>query len=204
MLSNDNSSMAFNDFSEMPQFPYRIIEAMLMDNSIQVENFWKLLKYSTIDCLNNPNLTLKEKKDLIWTGQTMENNYSVFLKPLVGSSTDSAESQTQLRLFRYNTSPSTQLEAIICFEADFITNEKTCLVYDENGILVEKTDLMESYFLNFMNGRDIKIGSGYFTFNRELSRSCNSQLSISNSKSFFGRSLVMGLLYMNCAQGGAC
>ena len=81
--------------------------------------------------------------------------------------------------------------------------EKTSLVY-QNGLLCERTDLMESMFLDIMNGRDIDIGSGMVTFDRELSRSCNSQLNIGNSKSFYGRSLVMALQFISGESGGLC
>ena len=83
------------------------------------------------------------------------------------------------------------------------TNEKTCLVY-QDGILCERTDVMESLFLDVMNGRDIEIGSGVVMFDRELSRSCNSQLNIGNSKSFYGRSLVMALQFISGESGGLC
>ena len=59
-------------------------------------------------------------------------------------------------------------------------------------------------FLDIMNGRDIDIGSGMITFDRELSRSCNSQLNIGNSKSFYGRSLVMALQFISGESGGLC
>ena len=203
MLANGNNTMAFNNFYEMPDFPYRIIEVLLKDNSQETEDFWKLLKYADQDALSKPNLTLKERKALVWTGDSIEQKYNVFLKPLIGSSLDTAEAQTQLRLYRYNTMPTNQYEAIICFEADFITNEKTSLVR-RNKILCERTDLMESLFLSIMNGRDIKIGSGVFQFNRELSRRCNSQLNIGNSKTFYGRSLILGLLFVNGSTGDGC
>lgn len=203
MLANGNNTMAFNNFYEMPDFPYRIIEVLLKDNSQETEDFWKLLKYADQDALSKPNLTLKERKALVWTGDSIEQRYNVFLKPLIGSSLDTAEAQTQLRLYRYNTMPTNQYEAIICFEADFITNEKTCLVY-QDGILCERTDLMETMFLDIINGRDIGIGSGVLTFNREMSRSCSSQLSIGNSKTFFGRSLVFALDFVDGQTGGLC
>ena len=203
MLSNGNSTMAFNNFNEMPDFPYKIIEVLLKDNSQDSEDFWKLLKYADQNALSKPNLTLKEKQKIVWTGDSLEQNYNVFLKPLIGSSLDTAEAQTQLRLYRYNTVPTDQYKAVICFEADFITNEKTSLVR-RNKILCERTDLMESLFLSIMNGRDIKIGSGVFQFNRELSRSCNSQLNIGNSKSFYGRSLILGLLFVSGDSGVGC
>ena len=203
MLANGNNYMAFNDFAEMPQIPYKIVTTLLTETSKEAENFWKLLKYTEQDALEKDNLTYEEKFALIWRGDSIEQNYNVFLKPLVGSSLDTAEAQTQLRVFRYTTMPTNQYEAIISFEVDFITHEKTALVY-QDGLLCERTDLMESLFLNIMNGRDIEIGSGIITFNREFSRSCNSQLNIGNSKSFYGRSLVMALNFANGESGGQC
>ena len=203
MLANEDNYMGFNNFSEMPDFPYKIIEVLLTDTSQDAEDFWKLLKYTEVNALKQKNLTLKEKKAMIWQGESIEQNFNVFLKPLIGSAMDSAEAQTQLRLYRYNTIPTTQFEAIVCFEADFVTNEKTSLVR-RNKILCERTDVMEALFLSVMNGRDIEIGSGVFQFNRELSRSCNSQLNIGNSKSFYGRSLILALQFVGADNGGGC
>ena len=203
MLANENNYMSFNNFSVMPVFPYKIIEVLLTDTSQDAEDFWKLLKYTEVNALKQKNLTLKEKKAMIWQGESIEQNFNVFLKPLIGSAMDSAEAQTQLRLYRYNTVPTTQFEAIVCFEADFVTNEKTSLVR-RNKILCERTDVMEALFLSVMNGRDIEIGSGVFQFNRELSRSCNSQLNIGNSKSFYGRSLILALQFVGADSGGGC
>ena len=203
MLANGNSSMAFNNYKEMPQLPYKVIATLLTEESQSAEDFWKLLKYADVEALSKPNLTYEEKVALIWRGDSIEQNYNVFLKPLVGSSMDDAEAQIQLRVFRYTTQPVTRFEAVMTIEADFITNEKTCLVY-QDGLLCERTDLMESLFLDVMNGRDIEIGSGVVMFDRELSRSCNSQLNIGNSKSFYGRSLVMALEFISGESGGLC
>ena len=203
MLSNGNKYQAYTSFKEVPQFPYKIIEVFLTSDEEMVEKFWKLLKYVDVDALEKPNLTYEEKIDMIWNGDSVEQKYNIFLKPLIGSSLDTAEAQTQLRLYRYTISPNTRLEAVIAFEADFITNEKTCLVY-QDGILCERTDLMETMFLDIINGRDIGIGNGVLTFNREMSRSCSSQLNIGNSKTFFGRSLVFALNFVDGQTGGLC
>ena len=203
MLSNGNSSMAFNDFSEMPYIPYKMLEALLTEESQVAQDFWKLLKYADVDALDKDNLTYDDKVELIWRGESLEQNFNVFLKPLIGSSLDTAEAQTQLRIFRFTSMPTNQFEAVLTIEADFITNEKTALVY-QNGMLCERTDLMESMFLNIFNGRDIGVGSGFVTFNREFSRSCNSQLNIGNSKSFYGRSLVLAINFASGESGGLC
>lgn len=203
MLGNGNTSQAFVSYKEVPQFPYRIIEALLENKNEQIEDFWKLLKYADADALDRPNLTYDEKLALVWSGDSIEQKYAIFLKPMVGSAMDTAEAQTQMRLYRFTISPNSPYDSIICFEADFITNDKTCLVY-KDGILCERTDLMESIFLDIMNGRDIKIGTGYVQFNKELSRTCNSTLTIGNSKTFYGRSLIFALEFVGAESGGEC
>lgn len=73
-----------------------------------------------------------------------------------------------------------------------------------NDMICDRTDVLEALFLKVMNGRDIGIGSNVIQFNREISRSCNSQQNIGNSKSFYGRSLIMALTFNNCEVGECC
>lgn len=203
MLSNDNY-ISTNSFKDMAKIPYKIIDDLINNQSDDAEMLWKLLKYSNVDALSKENLTKKEKRDLIWMGQDKEQDFSVFLKPLIGSALNSDVSQTQIRLYRQTTMPSSSLDSIICFEVDLITNEKSCYAYDVDEVLCERTDLMESLFLSVFNNRDIGIGSGYLSYDRTLSRSCNSQLNISNSKNFYGRSLILALKYMVLDKGSEC
>lgn len=124
MLANGNKTDGFNSFAELPLIPYKILEELVYDNSKTVEDFWKLIKYTTADALDKPNLTEEEKENMIWRGETLEQDYNIFLKPLISSSLDTSEAQTQIRLYRYNNLPIDRYEAIVCFEIDVITNEK--------------------------------------------------------------------------------
>lgn len=72
------------------------------------------------------------------------------------------------------------------------------------GMLCEKVDLLESLILDVLNGRDLGIGSGVLEYNREMARACQSLMSISNSKTIYGRSLVLALRYMSGESGGFC
>lgn len=42
MLANENNYMAFNNFSEIPDFPYKIIEVLLTDTSQDAEDFLEI------------------------------------------------------------------------------------------------------------------------------------------------------------------
>lgn len=193
-MNNNNTDIKFNDFTNQPLIPYKILEALLKSNSDSANNLFKLLKYNDIDCLSKPNLTLKEKKALIWRGQDIENNYNIFVKPLVSSSLVDSESQSQMRIYRYSTYPENKIDATISIQLVFLTNDKASLV-DVDGILCERTDVMESEFLNVINGRDIQIGTGYISFDRQVIRQNTSQINISNSRSVYGRSLLISLKY---------
>lgn len=195
-MNNDNKDIKYNDFKNQPLIPYKILEALLTNTSESANRLFKLLKYNDIDCLSKPNLTLREKKSLIWRGQDIEQNYNIFVKPLIGSSLVDSESQSQMRIYRYSTYPTNKIEATISIQMIFLTNEKSSLV-EVDGILCERTDVMESEFLNIINGRDISIGSGYITFDREVIRSSTSQINVSNSRSVYGRSLLIALKYTN-------
>jgi len=63
---------------------------------------------------------------------------------------------------------------------------------------------MEAYLLDCLNGSDNGIGSSFLEFNRMMSSSSKSIISINNSKSIYGRSFLMGLRYMNPKSGGGC
>lgn len=201
MLNNGENLIAYNDYSNVPYIPYKILEVLLTEDSVEVNKIWKLLKYTTTDCLSKNNLTDEEKDDMIWRGESLEQDFNIFLKPLISSSLDTSESQTQMRLYRYNTMPTTKFDSTILFEIDFVTNEKTCLVYDQ-GMLCERADLLVNTFLQIFNGRDI--GVGILSYDRELSRSCQDLLSLSNSKSLFGRSLILALRYIAGDVGVSC
>lgn len=195
MIANGNNN-AINNFEKISLIPNQIVMALIEDTSEEAENFWKLLCYSRPDAINQPNLTEDEKIATIWDGDSMENNYHIFYKPLIGSALDTGDAQTQLRLYRIGTNPTSQYEALINFQITLLTNEKESMVRYK-GMVVERTDLMESLFLSVINGRDLGVGVGEIKFDKELSKTCASSLGINNAKTFYGRTLVMGLRFMS-------
>lgn len=205
MTPNGNNNISVNNFNSAPFIPSRIVDALISSKAIEAENLFKCLKYSDYDCLDKPNLTMKEKRDMIWSPKrkdwTHEENFNIFLKPLVGNSLDSSEQQTQLRIYESNIMPMTVYQSVFSFAFDFITEEKTSQIFVD-GIIVERTSFMQSCVLSVMNGRDIGIGVNYFQFSKDFNRYSGSMLNISNSKSFYGRTLIMGLSYSNIVEGG--
>lgn len=187
---------SFNNFSDMPQIPYKILIHLIQNN----ENIFKLLKYNTSDALSKPNLTIAEKMALLYIDGDKENEYNIFLKPLIGD--EIIKGSSQLRLYKATMQPTDHLTALLNYEFDIICGERIGLVYDENDIPCTRIDLIEKELLNELNGFDA-FGVGYFQFNKDLSRSCSEQLRLSNSKTFYGASLILAVNY-STIKGDVC
>ncbi len=188
---------SFNNFSSMPQIPYKILLCLVQNN----EKIFKLLKYNTEDALSKPNLTIAEKMALLYKDEGKENEFNIFLKPLVGD--EIIENCCQLRLFKMSMQPTDHLSSVINYEFDIICGYKTSLVLDEDDIPCSRIDLIERELINELNGLDA-FGVGYFQFNKGLSRSCSEQIGISNSKTFFGASLILAVNYSQIDDGDIC
>lgn len=196
-MNNGNTMLGYNPFRDIAKVPYKILEALMTDTSPTAEAIWKLLRYDDVDALKKDPLTLAQKRAIIHNGKDKEQDYNVFLKPMVGDSLVDGASQVQLRLYRSELAPSDRYEAIACFTFDFLINDKSYLVEDVwSGILMERSDLLEELFLNLMNGRDLCVGSSYFEFNRELSRSCRSSILAGNNKTFYMRSITLATRFI--------
>lgn len=202
----ENPSIA--SFKSMPLIPYVIIEKLAEDESVDANNIWKLLKYTTTDALKKDDLTYEEKMNMVWTpdkeNSTQQNLFNIFLKPLVSSSLNTDESQSQLKIFRYKTTALDQMTSILLYEFDLLVNEVSCMVFDLEGRLLERTDVLESLLLEVLNGLDLGVGSSFLTFTRMQGGQCESLLNISNSKSLYGRSFLLALRYHDSSKGGAC
>ncbi len=208
-MDGQTVSTRYASFIPTTRVPYLIIYTLAMSESPIAENLWKLLKYTTVDTLSQPNLTFEEKMALVWTPEKVTStvtqaDFNVFLKPLVADALSTDYSQTQLRIFRYKTTARSQYESILLYEFDVIVNEATSLVYNENYEMVEKTDLMEAYLIELLNMLDLGVGVNYLRFDRLQGGQCESIQNINNSKSLYGRSFLLALRYYDNSLGGGC
>lgn len=198
----------YASFLKMPKIPNSILERLAFSQSDYAEGFWKLLKYSDIEALDKPNLTFEEKLDLVFSPDKLinsrtEDTFNVFLKPLVASSLSDAKSQTQLRFYRVKTVPRNQYEGVYIYELDLYTNETACMVRLDN-IMCEKLDVMEAFLLEELQMLDTGVGINLLRFDRLPSASCESTLSINDSKAIYGRKFLLALAYLDGSEGGGC
>lgn len=197
-----NSTYLYATYKSMPAIPYKIVEYLITNESPECQALWKLIKYTDLYALEHENLTTSERRALLWLGKDKEQDYNIFLKPLIGDSMEQV-SQTQIRIYRTSATPNSRFDATFCYEIDMVTNAKSAYVLNSDDIPVERTDYIESLLLNILNGCDLGIGSSFLEFNRNMSRSCTSQLNISNSKDIYGRCTIWALRYVD-AEGGGC
>ena len=189
--------MKFNKYNNLPSVPYKIIEYLAQNN----DKIFKVLYYQSDDALDQPNLTLEQKINMIYTDKGKEDDKHIFLKPLIGD--EMLESSTQLRLYKYGISPNDNLLSTVNYRFDIITGSKIGLVYD-NGIPCSRLDIIETELLDSLNGIDL-FGTCRFQFNRDLSTQDKQILTLSNSKNFFGSILIMSVRWINIDnQGDAC
>lgn len=192
-----NEKPNFNTYEDMPEIPYMIL-SYLMENN---ENLFKLLKYSDKNALFKENVPLSEKRNMVYLDEGKEDDFHLFLKPLVGD--ELTEEVCQLRLYKVMIQPNDAIFSVLFYQFDTICGNKMSLVYNEKGIPCSRIDLIEKELLKTLHGADL-VGYGYMQFSRELSRNCSERMAISNSKTFFGSNLILGVGYTSLKEGIYC
>lgn len=199
----------YASFMKMTEIPNNILEKLATNESQYAENLWKVLKYVGIKALLEPNLTYEEKMALVWAPDKMEpmvtqDNFNVFLKPMMSSALNSDTSQTQIRISLFDVVAQTQTKSVLVYDFAITTNESSCMVYNENNIKVDKTDLIMAYLTEILNLTDLGIGVNFLRFDKLDGVRCHATQNINNSKSLYGKTLSLVLSYVDMSLGGDC
>lgn len=174
----------YNSLSSLPQSCYKILEYLATDPN--AEELWKMLKYADYDALKKPNLTTKEKLDMIWK-KGPQSDYSVFMGKLIEDAM--AESKCILKIYDYYIHAESLYSSVIVYAFDFLYGGQMELV-DYNGIPVPRCDLFVHKILQCLNGVEIG-GIGKLMFFNEQSRYDLAKTTIGDSKKFTGIQLFM-------------
>ena len=173
---------AYNKYSQVPYFAYRIIEHLMTNPKAEV--LWKLLKYNDADAYNKPNLTQEEKAALIYKGVGTQDSYSVFLDYM---STDSEYTvKTILRIYPGETTPVTRttgiqginIEVFVEFTVNHLADYTT------------RVDRITQILIDVLNGADIG-GVGQLFLDASASRLC--RISTIGVPPFKGKQIVMAV-----------
>ena len=161
-----NTFAEYNRFTNIPNFSINIIN-YLIDNN---ETIWKLLKYPGNDALNQINLTMDEKTDLIYSGinnieditnyQKKEQDYRIFTK---GMSSDAIENKcSQLHIFLGELSPQNRVTGQAIMYIQIISHNAILTL---NNCL-NRNEIFLQQIISTLNGATIK-GRTQLSFNKE-------------------------------------
>ena len=174
----------FNSMSNLPSIPYNIMTYLANNDEI----IWKLLAYNDYQALLKPNLSFKEKMDLVWLEGPQEPK-SVFLTQLVED--DIFKSRCIMKLYNYYIHAKELYTGTAVYAFDCLYGGKMSLV-EYNKKPVSRGDLFINRILTVLNGVEVG-GVGKLVFLDDMSRYDLARSVIGNSKTFTGIQLFMSV-----------
>lgn len=183
-----------NKFLSMPFIPFKIVMALLEN-----DNFCKLIYYNTIDALDRPDLTIAQKRAMIWDGQDDMEHYNIFLTNVQPN--EETENRTIMKVYRYVTDPINRNIATVAYAFDILFGSKIPLVR-YNGITCNRGDVIEMEIMRTLNGEDVA-GVGYLQYDNDLTALCRSRVGVGNNYTFTGLSIIMATQIAD-AEGSGC
>lgn len=173
---------AYNKYTQLPNFSYRIIEHLMTNEKAEV--LWKLIKYNDADAYNKPNLTQEEKAALIYKGIGTQDEYSVFLDYM---STDSEYTvKTILRVYPGNTIPKTRTTGIQGINIEVFVE----FTINHLADYTTRVDRIVQILLDVLNGADIG-GVGQLFLDASATSMC--RISTIGVSPFKGKQIVMAV-----------
>lgn len=170
--------LPYNTYKTTRGFGYAILSHLMKNN----EAIWKLLKYDTPDALSKPDLTMEEKRKLIWTGTGDAEDYRVFRSPFLDDAITSQVSQ--LRIYNSVFSPDNRSVGTVDISIECLCHNKIINLDNYES----RAEVMMQEIIGCLNGKDIK-GVGVLAFDKNMSEYDVCRMNIYNNRNFFGYSL---------------
>lgn len=147
-------------YEAMQNASYRIIEHLMQNPDAEI--IWKLLKYDDADAYARPNLTVEEKRSLIYNGQSIQTNFRVFFDFMM----DDAENEmnTILRIYPAEVYPITRVTGICTINLEVFTHAKI----NHLSNYTTRVDVIIQTLIKILNGADIG-GVGVLFFDNQAS-----------------------------------
>ena len=190
----------FNKFHNLDSIETRIINYLKDTNTDDCNRMWKLLKYSDMKALYKDNLTQEEKKKLIYQDKE-EASCRVFTFPYIED--NFTEVCSLVKVYIHSIKPDNHLIDTVNIGIDILTHNKISNVYNDEsdifdgGRIVEenistknRNTIILKAILSTLNGADVE-GTGVLQFNKELSDKCQAEMKLSNSRNFYGYTVVL-------------
>lgn len=162
----------------------------LIDNN---EIIWKLLKYDNADALFKPNLTKKEKIDLIYKGMDIKTDgYKVFRQPYV----DDAEinDTSMIRVFLSNILPDNKVVSDVAITVECLVHSKNIMIKSDlpDVTYENRLELLLQQVIECLNGAEVK-SVGRLFFDMEGNYLSKATIGVYNNRNYHGfRILFIG------------
>lgn len=189
----------YNSLSALPTAPYKIMTYLATSKDTEAENLWKIIKYPDYNALSQPNLTFKEKMDLV-SKYGPQADYNIFLTSLIEDAI--AESKCILKMYTYFVHPIQLYTANVVFAFDFLFGGKMATV-ELDGAPVARGDLFINSILTILNGVEVG-GVGKLIFHEDMSRYALARNVIGNQKTFAGVTLYLSTVMGDSGREGTC
>ena len=85
-MSGYFSNSDFNRLTNLDGIEWKIITALVRTKNKYTSMLWKMLKYPTLSCLFEDDLTDREKFAMVYNGNGDASGYKVFLMPFIDDS----------------------------------------------------------------------------------------------------------------------
>lgn len=151
----DPKKAVYNKFTAYPLTSYNIIK-YLMNNE---EQLWKILKYNDPDAWNKPNLTMEEKSSLIYSGQSDETDFRVFMD--VGADNAWTIEACILRISPFNITPQNYIFGYMTISCEIYSHYRINTMTN----YTTRIDYGTQRLIETLNGADIPdVGRLYFDY----------------------------------------
>lgn len=173
---------AYATYEPLPDLGYNIIKYLI--ESPEAEIIWKLLKYPDADAWKKPDLSKKEKTEMIYDGIKKQDDCMVFFDYFMDEATN--QEKSYLRIYPANTIPTNRTVGVCCINFEIFIHSQI------NHLSNYKTrlDVIIQKILEILNGRDIG-GVGVLFF--DASRTSYCRMITVGEKPYKGKLLVMGV-----------
>lgn len=177
----DYQKESYNKLELLPDLPYKVLARLMEDE--RAELIWKLLKYNENDAYSKPNLTLKQKSELIYNGNGNISKYNVFLDPYADEAT--VEQKVFFRIYNGNNYPEDYIKSIqeVVFEV-YCHPALSVLKNYQNRI-----DAIIQCIFETLNGADTG-QLGHLFYNDSTKANC--KILILGTKPYKGKYFVLG------------
>lgn len=190
------SGYLVNQYDGLDGLEYKVLEHLMLNN----EDIWKLLKYNSPDALSKNNLTLSEKRKLIYSGNGNAESFRAFIEPYIDDAFK--ENCSMIRVYVDSIFPELHIMATVNICVDIVVHNKISNIQSDDNIvpIKNRANVLLKNVLQALNGAEVN-GIGRLSFSRQISLNNKALLSIWNNRNFYGYTVVMSTKIANVKDG---